>query len=100
VKEKKDILKHLHQNIKNSNSKGMLNLHISKGIEQGPCHQKNIQFFKHKIKIITHLNWYVFHALSLISEQFTHNYFSLKGAIRLEYHEVFWNFGPFPNIRI
>jgi hypothetical protein len=81
VKVKEDNFKPLHRNIRDSNSKGMLNLHISKDIEQGPCRQKNIQFFKHKIKIITHLNWYVFYALLLISEQCARNYFSLKGAI-------------------
>jgi hypothetical protein len=68
VKVKKENLKPLCQNISDSDSKGMFNLHISKNTKQGPHHQKNIQFFIQKIKTITHLNWYVFHALLLFTE--------------------------------
>jgi hypothetical protein len=45
VKVKEENFKPLCRNNRNSNSKGMFNLHISKNIEQGPRHQKNIQFF-------------------------------------------------------
>jgi hypothetical protein len=50
VKVKKENFKPLCRNIKDSNTKGMFNLHISKNIEQGPRHQKTYNFSYKKLK--------------------------------------------------